>query len=206
MLRSKNHRRAFLLPKSVEKLLAGLRTSRLAASGLVDGGERRPLTGEGWHDFLIEVLSDQKAFRSIFPMRGLKQGSYFVAVRSLGMAPAEAVRYRIGRPIVLFPSRKLVYHRFIESVLVVGSDLLREFPGTDELSGMKTSEQICVLMNGHRLGPQHGHHKSKVVEDIIRLFKSYGLLIRSNDTLAKAVRREYDRRRIASKLPLGSTS
>jgi hypothetical protein len=94
-------------------------------------------------------------------------------------------------------------YRFIERVLVVGNDLVREFPGTDKLSSMKTSQQIRVLMNGHRLGPEHGHHKSKVVEDIIRLFKSYGLLIRSNDTLAKAVRREYDGRRIASKLPLG---
>ena len=78
-------------------LLAGLRANRLAASGLVDGGERRPLTGEEWHDFLIEVLSDQKAFQSIFPIRGLKPGSYFVAVRSLGMIPGEAVRLRIGR-------------------------------------------------------------------------------------------------------------
>jgi hypothetical protein len=189
----------------VEKLLAGLRANRLAASGLVDGGERRPLTGEEWHDFLIEVLSDQKAFQSIFPIRGLKPGSYFVAVRSLGMIPGEAVRLRIGRAMGALPSRKLVYHRFIERVLVAGNDLVREFPGTDKLSSMKTSQQIRVLMNGHRLGPEHGHHKSKVVEDIIRLFKSYGLLIRSNDTLAKAVRREYDGRRIASKLPLGST-
>lgn len=56
-------------------------------------------------------------------------------------------------------------HRFVESALVAGVDLLREFPGGDELSGMKTSEQICVLMDRHRLSPEHGHHKSKVMED-----------------------------------------
>jgi hypothetical protein len=180
--------------ESVEELLAGLRASRLAATGLVDAGERRPMTGVEWHDYSIEVVTDQQAMQSIFRMHVLKQGSYMVVVRSLGMAPAEVVRNRIGRPVAPLPSRKLVFHRFVESVLIAGNDLLREFPNDDEITGMKTSKQIWFLMDRHRLGPKNGHHQSKVVEDMFSLFKAHDLPILSKDTFAKAVRREYRRR------------
>jgi hypothetical protein len=192
--------------ESVEELHAGLRASRLAATGLVDGGERRVLTGLEWHDYSIEVVTDQKAMQSIFSMCVLKQASHTIVVRSLKMAPAEVVRNRIGRPMAIFPSRRLVFHRFVESVLITGNDLLRQFPGGDELIGMKTSEQIRFLMDRYGLGPEHGHHKSMVVEDMFKLFKSHQLPILNKDTLARAVRREYDRRRSPGKLAVSSSS
>jgi len=183
----------------LQELLERLRDGRLTASGLVDGGERRQLDSAEWYDYSIFVLSNQKEFREIFPMRVLKSGSHHVVVRSRSVHPAEAVKNRIGKAIAVLPSRKLVCHRFIEDVLVAGKDLQRELPNIPELRGMKMSEQVRILMDRHRLGPNHNHHTSKVMEDMKKLFDSHKLPILKKGTLERTVRREYDRQKARGK-------
>jgi hypothetical protein len=185
---------------SVAELLTCLRLGRLASTGCVDGAERRSLSSAEWNDYQIDVLLGQQAVRSMFRTRMLsKQNSHVVAVRSREMVPVKGVNLRIGHSLALYPSLKSVCHRFIENVLIVADDLLREFPNPNELHGLKHSDQVRILMDRYHLGPEYGGTPTQASNKIIAIIRDLSLTIHSEDAMKKAVQREFSKRKKARK-------
>lgn len=116
-------------PTTVIELHEVLKAGTIAASGCVDGGERRAISPAEWHDYRL-TLEHAMFLDHYYPG---SSGMSVIAVLSTRSFPAGALKYHGHKSKVQIPSAQSAggepgYHRVIDDVRLQRADVVQQWP------------------------------------------------------------------------------
>ena len=128
-------RASFEIAKTtIEELHNALKIGGVLASGCVDGGDRRTISGEEWHDYSLKLHYATFAGVGFMGTRGTP----IIEVLSVRSFPAAALKYHAYPSGIRIPSAdskdgQLGYHRVITDVLLPRGQIMQHwFQGPDQ--------------------------------------------------------------------------
>ncbi|MGC1358941.1 MAG: hypothetical protein WA851_24695 [Xanthobacteraceae bacterium] len=123
-----------IVATNVEELHNALKTGEIIGTGCVDGGERRTISGEEWHDYSLKL--HYAAFMAAHFTGSL--GTPVIDVLSVRSFPAAALKYHGYPSGIRIPSAhsnesEVGYHRVITDVMLPRRQIIQRWPqGRDD--------------------------------------------------------------------------
>jgi hypothetical protein len=126
-----------ITPTTVQELHKALKAGLIAASGCVDGRERRDIAPGEWNDYRLELK--HTIFAGHYFMGSA--GTPIIAVLSIRSFPAAALNYHGYPSAVRLPSAsgqdgEPGYHRVITDVLLLREQVVRQWPSAGGIAPM----------------------------------------------------------------------
>jgi hypothetical protein len=159
-----------IMATNVEELHNALKTGEIIGSGCVDGGERRTISGEEWHDYSLKLHA---VFTGAHFIGSL--GTRVIDVLSVRSFPAAALKYHGYPSGIQIPSPhsnegEVGYHRVITDVMLPRRQIIQRWPqGRDDHLITEPALQPDI---GHRRGDRKRPDRERAQSAINEVYSS----------------------------------